>query len=629
MNGLQYALELIDRNFGVGIRKAKAGTKGLDDAVGRTNRNIAKVKVTGERSFGGLGNIARRVAPMVAGVFAIGSAIAFGNEITRVTSQFEGFENAIAFASGQDGGQNIRFLDSEIKTLNLDMASSYKGFQKLTGSMKGTSLEGQGVRDIFDGVATAATVMNLTAEQSEGAFLALSQMASKGKVQAEELRGQLGERIPGAFKIAADAMGVTQGKLNEMLDTGEVYSEDFLPKFAKQLKSVFGDGLAKAATSVQSAINRKNNALLSFKRVSGEAFRPLITGTLEAGTVLFGFASELVQNLKPVKEALGVIWTAMKPVRDSFAASFAPISAFGKAGVSAAGVMEYLGAIIEKAAPVVGFLSEIFAYMQIQVLKVSGALWEAISGLNESGAAGEFLTNVMHTLAWVWELIKPAISVVYDILAETVKVIFAVVGSVMTLVNAMFEWGRQTEWVQRLLNALAGTAASVFKHIKEVAMNVLGSVGDLLVGIFTFDVDMIKSGLAKGFDAITGAFDTVDAVVNGAVEGWNKKLEAPISKNIKVSLQEQQSEASKLNGSSNGLETSLNGDDNVVKAGNDRATVAGSGKSEKHTTFNIQSFVKELTIQTTNLKDNPADIKRMITQIFNEAVADLELRANA
>lgn len=107
------------------------------------------------------------------------------------------------------------------------MESSYKGFQTLSGSLKGTALEGQATRDIFDAVGIAATVMNLSAEQSEGAFLALSQMASKGKVQAEELRGQLGERIPGALNIAARAMGVTQAQLNDMLDKGKSMPQTF------------------------------------------------------------------------------------------------------------------------------------------------------------------------------------------------------------------------------------------------------------------------------------------------------------------------------------------------------------------------------------------------------------------
>ena len=77
--------------------------------------------------------------------------------------------NAIEFArTGR--GKNIAFLDERIKSLNLNMESSYKGFQTLSGSLKGTALEGQATRDIFDAVGIAATVMNLSAEQSEGAF---------------------------------------------------------------------------------------------------------------------------------------------------------------------------------------------------------------------------------------------------------------------------------------------------------------------------------------------------------------------------------------------------------------------------------------------------------------------------
>jgi tape measure domain-containing protein len=64
-------------------------------------------------------------------------------------------------------------------------------------------------------------------------------MASKGKVSAEELRGQLGERIPGALGIAARAMGMTQAQFNEMLDSGKIMAEDFLPKFSKRIKKHF------------------------------------------------------------------------------------------------------------------------------------------------------------------------------------------------------------------------------------------------------------------------------------------------------------------------------------------------------------------------------------------------------
>ena len=47
-------------------------------------------------------------------------------------------------------------------------------------------------------------------------------MISKGKVQAEELRGQLGERLPSAFQLAAKAMGMTTAQLDKFMADGKL-----------------------------------------------------------------------------------------------------------------------------------------------------------------------------------------------------------------------------------------------------------------------------------------------------------------------------------------------------------------------------------------------------------------------
>ena len=85
--------------------------------------------------------------------------------------------------------------------------------------------------------------MGLSADDTRGALRALEQIVSKGTVSAEELRGQLGERLPGAFQIASRAMGVTTQELGEMLQRGEVLVEDLLPKLAKELRSSVAEGL--------------------------------------------------------------------------------------------------------------------------------------------------------------------------------------------------------------------------------------------------------------------------------------------------------------------------------------------------------------------------------------------------
>jgi len=92
----------------------------------------------------------------------------------------------------------------------------------------------------FTIVGKASTIMQLGVEQTQGVFKALEQMMSKGTVQAEELRGQLGDRLPGAVQIAARAMGKTTAELQKMMKNGELLTKDFLPKFATELARTMG-----------------------------------------------------------------------------------------------------------------------------------------------------------------------------------------------------------------------------------------------------------------------------------------------------------------------------------------------------------------------------------------------------
>lgn len=118
-----------------------------------------------------------------------------------------------------------------------------------------------------------------------GALLAIQQMMSKGTVQAEELRGQLGERLPGAFQIAARSMGVTTAELGKMLESGKVLADDFLPKFAAQLEKTFGASAEKAANSLQAQLNRMDNAWNSLKMAlagSGEGNGTLFSGLADS-----------------------------------------------------------------------------------------------------------------------------------------------------------------------------------------------------------------------------------------------------------------------------------------------------------------------------------------------------------
>lgn len=212
-------------------------------------------------------------APLAAATLGFGALTQGIRSSVQSANQMNSIRRGLDFAAGgaRAGAKELEFLRLEAKRLGFDMLSSAQGFTMLSAAARGTALEGKGARDIFTGVSEAAVSLGLSADQTSGALNAIQQMISKGSVQAEELRGQLGERLPGAFQMAARAMGVSTAKLGEMLKAGEVLSDDFLPKFAAELHKTFGASASKAAAEGRAEITRFNNSIKDSASVVGEA----------------------------------------------------------------------------------------------------------------------------------------------------------------------------------------------------------------------------------------------------------------------------------------------------------------------------------------------------------------------
>jgi tape measure domain-containing protein len=180
----------------------------------------------------------------------------------------------------------------------LNYEASLEGVKTLTGGLKSMNMPLAEQMKIFEGVSTGIAAMKLGAEESKGAMLALGQMASKGTVSAEELRGQLGERIPGAFGIAAKSMNVTEAELGKMLQKGEIAAKDFLPKFAAEMQKTFGADALAAANGPQAIQERFNNAIFKMKAQIGEGFMPIITPIIQ------GFTKIAVEVMPYISEGL-------------------------------------------------------------------------------------------------------------------------------------------------------------------------------------------------------------------------------------------------------------------------------------------------------------------------------------
>lgn len=239
------------QKIGRGAKDAAADVQGLTGYVGILSESLIRL-----------------AGPVALGAF-ISQTISAALAQEKFTASMEA-----STGSSQAAAREIQFIREESQRLGLDFVSTAGSFAKFTASTRNTSIEGEATRKIFVGVSEAVTAMKLSGDEANGIFLALSQMMSKGKVSAEELNGQLGERLPGALKLTADAMGMTTAELLKQMEQGKLMSSDVLPKLAEQLHKTYGESAKKAAEGGQSAINRFNNEVKETASAIGSKLMP-------------------------------------------------------------------------------------------------------------------------------------------------------------------------------------------------------------------------------------------------------------------------------------------------------------------------------------------------------------------
>mgnify|MGYP003618207984 CR=1 FL=1 len=229
------------------LRKTEMQVKRLQSEFKKTGSTFSDFKDGILQVFGGT-LLAGGITGLVTGLGAIGKQ-AFDTSV-----RLQALRTSLAAATGgvAEGEQAFEFLVNTSRNLGLDLESSAQGFKQISAAARPAGFDLANTEKIFTQISTATRALNLSSEDTQGIFLAFSQVLSKGKVQAEELRGQIGERLPGAFQIAAKAVGLTTAELSKQLELGNVYSNDFLPKFAAALENEYKDKL-EAATQTTSA----------------------------------------------------------------------------------------------------------------------------------------------------------------------------------------------------------------------------------------------------------------------------------------------------------------------------------------------------------------------------------------
>ena len=224
-------------------------------------------------AYGALGGIGAGLA--ITGFLrsSIQQAIELETATRRLTNTLgpQGAAGALGF---------VRGISDELGLSFKSLVGSYGRFSA-AASAANVPLEQQ--QALFQSVSRAGMALGLSSDEVNGAFLALQQIASKGTVSMEELRQQLGERLPIALSATARGLGISQKEMIKLVETGQLSSNRFFPAFTKGLNELTegASGMPTAAQNLQRFQNEWESLQVSF----GQNLLPGVTYTVKQLTL--------------------------------------------------------------------------------------------------------------------------------------------------------------------------------------------------------------------------------------------------------------------------------------------------------------------------------------------------------
>lgn len=169
-------------------------------------------------------------------------------------------QRASKFVLGDKAPEAETFIRGLVDKTGLNISEGLSSYAKFAAGAQGSMSQDE-TQQLFGNATAMSRLMGLSNNELNGILKAFEQMASKGKIQAEELRGQLGDRMAGAFKLFAESLGMTTDQLDKAMKDGRVLSADTLPKVAKQMGLMIdkAGGWAEVAKSTQTALGKLAN----------------------------------------------------------------------------------------------------------------------------------------------------------------------------------------------------------------------------------------------------------------------------------------------------------------------------------------------------------------------------------
>lgn len=252
-------------------------------------------------------------------------ALAFFIDLPRqafeATKNLQLFNNQIrAVTEGPaEANRSFAFLNEIIERLSLPVQNARDGFIQLYAAMSPAGIPADEIEGLFEGITSATAALGLSGAEMDRMILALTQMASKGNIAAEEVR-QLANVLPSARPLLAEAARMEMDEFVTAMRRGQLSGEalqDTLFNLGVLLRRDFSDGAKGAATTLQGAMNQIGNAVVGMyesfeplvKEIAASVVPLLVEGIEGATRGVQAFAASFVDASAPVAELSGTART--------------------------------------------------------------------------------------------------------------------------------------------------------------------------------------------------------------------------------------------------------------------------------------------------------------------------------
>ncbi|EEV5912672.1 tape measure protein [Escherichia coli] len=311
--------------YGLASKAGQMDNTKFNEALAKLNSSVREAitkarghtstSINGDRAASSLDNLSSAAVKTAGAFISMQAVLASYQKIMEVGLQRASSERSIDFVFGDQSTQVKKFIQDLTQITGMDTTETQAQFASFGASAKNTmGLEGS--EELFKNLTGYARLMGRSDEQIQRALTALSQMASKGQVMSEELKGQLSEALPGATQAFAKALGLTEKQLFDKMKNGDVKASDALPKFAKELGSQIDSrgGWKAIQDSTQTMLGNLKN---TWNNSLTDIFRGSENGLQDFTRSLTTLLNSLGGSGKSLGESLGSLMTDMSHGVDS------------------------------------------------------------------------------------------------------------------------------------------------------------------------------------------------------------------------------------------------------------------------------------------------------------------------